>query len=366
MQQRARRIAGRVGTGQLRPLHGKVSSKRARQAARRGHRRPPSVRVRRPGIAARRARIKPTAAGGRHQAPARSAGFDTADPSRPPPAWSRAWEVIATTARELNASWSCLTNACPTAMLTTHAQPRIRWNRVMTTLNLYEAKTQLSKLVDRAAAGEEIVIAKAGKPMARLVPLEPRRPRKSGFSRARSGWRTTSTKPRRRSSAISRTARSSHRTRTTGRHDRRPVAPGHACSALVDGGRSEASDDLDATIRSAATVFVSVATAWEIAIKISAGKLTLAMPLGDIVDEAGFDLLPITLEHTTEVAKAVATSPPRPVRSDAGGPGASRAADVDHAGSQALGLRRRDHPSVIPLNTAVALMKAATTRANLA
>ncbi len=50
-----------------------------------------------------------------------------------------------------------------------------------TTLNLYEAKTQLSKLVERAAAGEEIVIAKAGRPMARLVPLETRRPRKSGF-----------------------------------------------------------------------------------------------------------------------------------------------------------------------------------------
>jgi prevent-host-death family protein len=51
----------------------------------------------------------------------------------------------------------------------------------MTTLNLYEAKTQLSKLVDRAAAGEEIVIAKAGKPMARLVPLAQPRARKSGF-----------------------------------------------------------------------------------------------------------------------------------------------------------------------------------------
>jgi prevent-host-death family protein len=50
-----------------------------------------------------------------------------------------------------------------------------------TTLNLYQAKTQLSKLVERAAAGEEIVIAKAGKPMARLVPIEPRRPRRSGF-----------------------------------------------------------------------------------------------------------------------------------------------------------------------------------------
>jgi prevent-host-death family protein len=38
-------------------------------------------------------------------------------------------------------------------------------------VNLYEAKTQLSGLVDRAAVGEEIVIAKAGKPLARLMPL---------------------------------------------------------------------------------------------------------------------------------------------------------------------------------------------------
>jgi len=40
-----------------------------------------------------------------------------------------------------------------------------------TQVNLYEAKTQLSSLVERAAKGEEIVIAKAGKPLARLVPL---------------------------------------------------------------------------------------------------------------------------------------------------------------------------------------------------
>lgn len=45
-----------------------------------------------------------------------------------------------------------------------------------TTLNLYEAKTHLSQLVERAAAGEEIVIAKGGKPMARLVPLAAVRP----------------------------------------------------------------------------------------------------------------------------------------------------------------------------------------------
>jgi len=51
---------------------------------------------------------------------------------------------------------------------------------VSRTFNLYEAKTRLSELVDRAAAGEEILLAKAGKPKARLVPLarapKPRRP----------------------------------------------------------------------------------------------------------------------------------------------------------------------------------------------
>ncbi len=49
-------------------------------------------------------------------------------------------------------------------------------------VNIYEAKTKLSSLVERAAKGEEIVIAKAGKPMARLVALvpEPQSARKPG------------------------------------------------------------------------------------------------------------------------------------------------------------------------------------------
>jgi prevent-host-death family protein len=42
---------------------------------------------------------------------------------------------------------------------------------VGTQVNIYEAKTQLSKLVERASAGEEIVIARGGRPMARLMPL---------------------------------------------------------------------------------------------------------------------------------------------------------------------------------------------------
>jgi len=51
-------------------------------------------------------------------------------------------------------------------------------------VNLYEAKTTLSRLVERAAAGEEIIIAKAGKPMAKLVSAKkPSRRRKPG------GWK---------------------------------------------------------------------------------------------------------------------------------------------------------------------------------
>ncbi len=44
--------------------------------------------------------------------------------------------------------------------------------------NLYEAKSALSQLVERAAGGEEIVIAKAGKPMAKLVPVTRSRKRR--------------------------------------------------------------------------------------------------------------------------------------------------------------------------------------------
>lgn len=42
-----------------------------------------------------------------------------------------------------------------------------------TTVNVHQAKTHLSRLLERAHAGEEIILAKAGKPYARLVPLEP-------------------------------------------------------------------------------------------------------------------------------------------------------------------------------------------------
>lgn len=42
---------------------------------------------------------------------------------------------------------------------------------IMRTINIHEAKTQFSRLVDAVVNGEEIVVAKAGKPAARLVPI---------------------------------------------------------------------------------------------------------------------------------------------------------------------------------------------------
>lgn len=53
-------------------------------------------------------------------------------------------------------------------------------------INIHEAKTHLSKIVDEVAAGREVIIAKAGKPVARLVPLaDAPRPKKLGLLRGK-------------------------------------------------------------------------------------------------------------------------------------------------------------------------------------
>ena len=69
------------------------------------------------------------------------------------------------------------------------------------TINVHDAKTHLSRLLDRAHAGEEITIAKSGRPYARLVPLEGRQPKRQAgtlkglvqltdafFERLPAGW----------------------------------------------------------------------------------------------------------------------------------------------------------------------------------
>ena len=50
-------------------------------------------------------------------------------------------------------------------------------------VNIAEAKAKLSALIDRAAAGEEIILSRAGRPVARLMPLEAQTPRQPGLLR---------------------------------------------------------------------------------------------------------------------------------------------------------------------------------------
>lgn len=49
----------------------------------------------------------------------------------------------------------------------------------MSVTNIHEAKSQLSKLIKRAAEGEEIIIAKAGEPVAKIVPIKKKKREKT-------------------------------------------------------------------------------------------------------------------------------------------------------------------------------------------
>ena len=54
-----------------------------------------------------------------------------------------------------------------------------------TLINVHEAKTHLSRILDRVHQGEEIVLAKAGKPYVKLVPVRPVKRRRPGFLKGR-------------------------------------------------------------------------------------------------------------------------------------------------------------------------------------
>ncbi|MDR0342745.1 MAG: type II toxin-antitoxin system Phd/YefM family antitoxin [Nocardiopsaceae bacterium] len=55
----------------------------------------------------------------------------------------------------------------------------------MTVVGIHEAKTNLSQLLRRVSAGEEIVIARNGEPLARLIPVQSRGPRQLGIDDGR-------------------------------------------------------------------------------------------------------------------------------------------------------------------------------------
>jgi prevent-host-death family protein len=55
-------------------------------------------------------------------------------------------------------------------------------------VNIYAAKTHLSRLIDQVNAGEEIVITRHGRPVARLVPASEAQPRKPGLLEGKGCW----------------------------------------------------------------------------------------------------------------------------------------------------------------------------------
>jgi prevent-host-death family protein len=55
-------------------------------------------------------------------------------------------------------------------------------------INIYAAKTHLSRLIDQVNAGEEIVITRHGRPVARLVPASEAQPRKPGLLEGKGCW----------------------------------------------------------------------------------------------------------------------------------------------------------------------------------
>ena len=56
---------------------------------------------------------------------------------------------------------------------------------MLSSVTLYEAKTHLSSLIDRAAAGEEIIVSKHGRPLAKIVPLRAVSRRRPGRAKAK-------------------------------------------------------------------------------------------------------------------------------------------------------------------------------------
>ena len=153
-------------------------------------------------------------------------------------------------------------------------------------VNVHQAKTHLSRLIDDAHAGVTIVLAKAGKPWARFIdsvgeptaaahpwaPVQPRTTRQSGCPGGADG---------------------SRRAGQVGRQQ--PVAQGSpAIAKCCCGGLSRIADP-------ATPVLVSAATVWELSRKHHQGKLPeMAQAIGDLpglLQADGFQSLPIALAH---------------------------------------------------------------------
>jgi prevent-host-death family protein len=154
-------------------------------------------------------------------------------------------------------------------------------------VNVYEAKTHLSQLLDRAAAGEEIVIARAGRPVARLVALaEPASRRQGQYCL---GLRRVASRDR---------------GRIPGGASVRLLLDTNALLWwLADEGLTAQARDVIADPEN--LVVVSAVSAWEISIKKALGKLAAPDDLAHQIQAGGFAPLPITIAHGVAAGQLV-------------------------------------------------------------
>jgi prevent-host-death family protein len=162
-----------------------------------------------------------------------------------------------------------------------------------TIVNIHEAKTHLSRLLDRVYGGEEIIIAKAGRPVARLVAAAQQPERRAGECAGRTGRRTgvrrgaTGGGSGRLRAAVN-LLLDTHAFLWWVTDDPR-MSP-HAREIIAHGGN---------------TLFFSAASRWEIAIKARLGRLQVPENLGRFLPEQlsrkAIRVLPIHLSHALHV-----------------------------------------------------------------
>jgi prevent-host-death family protein len=169
----------------------------------------------------------------------------------------------------------------------TKKRPRKKPDMVREPVSLYDAKTHLSELVERAAQGEEITIAKSGKPKARLVPLTPedtRHLRVPGKGKGQGCVAPGFDAPL--PPEVLRLFWNRARVRLI-----------FDTNALIRWHRDELRSEAVVAVRQADLVAVSAVSAWEIGIKHSLRKLDIPATVEDMLRLYGFEALDVTVRH---------------------------------------------------------------------
>ncbi|HVC10802.1 MAG TPA: type II toxin-antitoxin system prevent-host-death family antitoxin [Burkholderiales bacterium] len=173
----------------------------------------------------------------------------------------------------------------------------------METVNIHRAKTQLSKLIERVSEGEEIVIARGGKPVARLVPLLQRsQPRTPGAlkGKIRIAEDFDAPLPDRLPDLFEGNAKP--RSRSKARRAVRLLVDTHLLLWWL-AGRRVPRRAAELIRDSANQVYASAASLWEVALKASLGKIEVEP--GTLVEglaKGGFEPLAVSWGHAARIA----------------------------------------------------------------